>query len=517
MAALNDLLLKMEHLKEELKQFSALEEVLVRDLKLGQEIEELCTEILRDKAYAVGAGLTEEERTKLTEVLAASRNRSGLDGEAEERRLSNALRRIFPILLRHFPLAATTNLSIGRDIPLEPALYDLLVLDEASQCDIASVIPILFRARRTIVVGDPLQLSHITTLAAATDKQLRTQFKLGGMEFERFSYRTSSMFELAASSPRVELRTNLRQHHRCHPEIAEYCSETFYKGGWTILTSHGKEGGLRWTHIEDDCQSAPGGGVTSENQISAILEELGRLAAEKYSGSLGVVTPFKHQANRIRDRAHQALPDSTLRQWRFLVSTADGFQGDERDLVLMSIPGGEGMPEGSKRFLSNGPNRFNVAVSRARRLLHVFADSSWALRSGVRHIEELCRSCERSAEAQLLAAQSPFRQDLVGPVWEPQLAEAMQRAGISFHQQYPACGRFLDFAIFDTSLKLNVEVDGESFHRTAWGDRKTADLDRDQALIADGWTVVRFWVYQLREDMEGCIQHIQKRMQGSGK
>jgi very-short-patch-repair endonuclease len=183
----------------------------------------------------------------------------------------------------------------------------------------------------------------------------------------------------------------------------------------------------------------------------------------------------------------------------------------------MSIPGGEGMPEGSKRFLSNGPNRFNVAVSRARRLLHVFADSSWAQRSGVRHIEELRRSCERSAEAQLLAAQSPFRQDLVGPVWEPQLAEAMQRAGIPFHQQYPACGRFLDFAIFGTSLKLNVEVDGESFHRTAWGDRKTADLDRDQALTADGWTVLRFWVYQLREDMEGCVQLIQKRMQEGGR
>ncbi len=76
---------------------------------------------------------------------------------------------------------------------------------------------------------DPMQLSHVTSLSAATDRQLRNQFGLDAITFERFSYRSASMFDLAAASPAVGQRTSLRQHHRCHPEIAEYCNDMFYK------------------------------------------------------------------------------------------------------------------------------------------------------------------------------------------------------------------------------------------------------------------------------------------------
>ena len=60
-----------------------------------------------------------------------------------------------PFLLEQFPAWAVTNLSVGRLIPLAPGIFDLSVFDEASQCDIASAIPILFRSKRAAVVGDP--------------------------------------------------------------------------------------------------------------------------------------------------------------------------------------------------------------------------------------------------------------------------------------------------------------------------------------------------------------------------
>jgi very-short-patch-repair endonuclease len=96
----------------------------------------------------------------------------------------------------------------------------------------------------------------------------------------------------------------------------------------------------------------------------------------------------------------------------------------------------------------------------------------------------------------------------MGPVWEPALADAMQKAGIEFFQQYPTCGRYLDFAILRGELKLNIEVDGESYHRDSTGQRISADLQRDQVLIANGWKILRFWVYELREDMERCLEKI---------
>ena len=165
------------------------------------------------------------------------------------------------------------------------------------------------------------------------------------------------------------------------------------------------------------------------------------------------------------------------------------------------------MPSGSLRFLAQTPNRFNVAVSRAKKLLHVFGDVEWARRCGIPHIEQLASSCWGGTRKS-----AGLRTDLIGPVWEPRLADALKDAGIPFHQQYPASGRYLDFAIMRPGLKLDVEVDGETYHRTYDGSRKREDLDRDLVLVANGWTVMRFWVYELRENMNACIERIRARL-----
>ena len=88
------------------------------------------------------------------------------------------------------------------------------------------------------------------------------------------------------------------------------------------------------------------------------------------------------------------------------------------------------------------------------------------------------------------------------------------RAGLPFVQQYPACGRYLDFALLRDGLKLDVEVDGESptgLRRPTKDRRPTRDL----VLVADGWKVQRFWVYELREDLRGCVRTIRELSQAN--
>lgn len=470
-------------------------------------------ECLQAVAGAWGTELTVDERRRLMDLWAGIQSFSTDSVGVEQRRLDQLMTKAFPILVNHVPLLATTNLSAGRHLPFTAGLIDLLIVDEAAQCDIASVIPLLFRCRRAMFVGDPMQLSHVTRISGALDTQLRRQLQLLDTELVRFSYRASSAFHLAMGAERLSRRFELRQHHRCHPRIAGYCNTVFYRETLVVMTNEIRSGdgasGLQWTHVPADAEAIAGGGAISNAQRQAIIDELRRLKRDQFTGTIGVVTPFRQQANRIRDAVWQEIDQATRDRWRMLVDTADGFQGDERHLVLFSLVGGPQMPPGTLRFLIQTPNRFNVAVSRAKRLLHVFGDLDWAKRCEASHVRRLALASSEPAPAR-----PTFRADLVGPVWESRLADALTAAGLPFEQQYPACGRYLDFALMKPGLKLNVEVDGEAFHRGSDGLLKREDLERDLVLVANGWTVMRFWVYQLREDMPNCLARIRSRFHG---
>jgi len=90
------------------------------------------------------------------------------------RRIASLLRQMAPIL----PCWAVTSLSANNRVPFEPAFFDLLIIDESSQCDIASVLPLLYRARRVVIIGDPNQLRHVTTLPGKKDLQLLSKYAL---------------------------------------------------------------------------------------------------------------------------------------------------------------------------------------------------------------------------------------------------------------------------------------------------------------------------------------------------
>jgi len=94
--------------------------------------------------------------------------------------------------------------------------------------------------------------------------------------------------------------------------------------------------------------------------------------------------------------------------------------------------------------------------------------------------------------------------------WEERLYAALKRRGIECTTQYPIAGRRLDLAWFGSGkLKIDIEVDGDRYHRDASGMRKADDIWRDHQLRSLGWKVIRFWVYELREDMNRCVERVQ--------
>ena len=94
--------------------------------------------------------------------------------------------------------------------------------------------------------------------------------------------------------------------------------------------------------------------------------------------------------------------------------------------------------------------------------------------------------------------------------WEHIFYKALYQSGIRPIPQYPVEKYVLDFAVIDGDKRLNIEIDGEHYHRNWDGELCRRDQIRNQRLMELGWDVMRFWVYQVRDDLETCVEDVKK-------
>jgi very-short-patch-repair endonuclease len=433
---------------------------------------------------------------------------------------------LFPKITSILSCWAVTSLSARGRVPFEPGFFDLLVIDEASQCDIASALPLLYRARRAVIIGDPKQLRHISSLPPEQDRQLLAKHELveGSVTW---AYSTNSLFDRASRGLcRSEDIIALRDHHRSHADIIEFSNHHFYEGQLRMATKYERlrrpsvdQPAVRWIETRGKVVRPAAGGAVNGDEAQAVLREIERLVLRQgYKGSIGVVSPFRAQANRIREMAlqHEVLA-TRLPALEFLADTVHRFQGDERDVMIFSPVVSTGVSDGALIFLRNNPNLFNVAITRARSALIVVGDRQAALESRVDYLARFAeyvgnlgtRIAEVEHTTKKLGPEYPkvARPELVSD-WEKVLYRALYAEGIRTIPQYEVEKYILDFALMDGDRKLNIEVDGERYHRNWDGELCCRDQIRNQRLMELGWDIVRFWVYQVRDDLSGCVASI---------
>lgn len=470
-------------------------------LQLTDEISELAKHLLPSllKSQAL---LSEDE---LRELLNAN------DASALLHSDTQITAQVAGKILKARPLWLSSVQSASKRIPLLPGLFDVLVIDEATQCDVASAIPLMFRAKKVVVVGDDKQLKFIPNLGKAQDLNFMRLHGLDPERTVRFSQSTLSLFDASLRVPQVQ-KSLLRSQYRSAPDIVEYISTQFYKGALNVAVDYsslkcpkGQKPGIVWTDVK------PGIEVRNDNvnraEIMAISKHLQMLLVDqKYDGSVGFVAPFRAQVLEFERQIIRDIPIELLNKANLKCGTVDSFQGDERDLILFSPTLSNNSTSSAVNFVRKDFRRLNVAISRAKAMAHIFGDLNYANSNVVRSLGKLAEFATRKMKR-------PTGEGVFDSEWERQLYHALKNRGLDPIPQYEIAGRRLDLALFGLGeIKIDVEVDGRRWHTDIDGNRKVSDIWRNRQLESLGWKVIRFWVDELDKDMERCVDLIEQQL-----
>lgn len=504
---------------------------IAREIALqNKRIAELSGEAWRTWALLLPDRLNPQDRAALGDYAGILRTIAKTDEEGGSV-AAQVWRRYYDLAsktTKALPCWAVTSLSARGRVPFVPVEFDLVVIDEASQCDIASALPLLYRAKQAVVIGDPQQLRHISRLSTQRDQALMVKHDLLEAPGPSWGYRANGLYDLAASKAKSESIIALRDHHRSHADIINFSNEFFYRGKLRVATDYRRlkrpDGpALRWVNVRGGVTRPSNGGAINRAEAEVIVRELRTIAIEqRFSGEIGVVTPFRAQANLIEElvSADSSLAP-VLASRNFISETAHKFQGDERDLIVFSPVVSDGMPKGAYGFLKAQGNIFNVGITRARGALIVVGDAN-ACASGeveylcafARYVEERSRSARESEdfphETNGFDYPAVARPELVSE-WERVFYSALMEAGYRPIPQFEVDHYLLDFALLRSNgRKLNIEIDGEKYHRDWDGEVIRKDQLRNLRLIEMGWDVLRLWVYEVRDNLPNCIMRVKR-------
>ncbi|MCF8163439.1 MAG: AAA family ATPase [Polynucleobacter sp.] len=366
--------------------------------------------------------------------------------------------------------------------------FDVIIIDEASQEDVLGLVP-FYMAEKVIVVGDDEQVTPLDVGGQQGPIQHLINQWLTDMPSPNLFDLKTSVYDRAQIAFGSVIR--LKEHFRCVPEIIQFSNSLCYN--YTIkplressstvlkpaLVAHRVDGSS-----EDKINKIEANEIA--NLISACIE-----LPEYAQKTFGVITMVgEKQADLINEMLRARLDPVDYEQRRILCGNPAQFQGDERDVIFLSLVDSKEDGEGPLSLRQDGADglwkkRFNVASSRAKDQLWVVhsLDSQTQLKpNDVRRrlIEHAIdpSNLMNTLEAGLTKTESPF---------EAEVFKILSSKGFKVTPQWQVGAYRIDLVVVGGGKRLAVECDGERWHY----DKAEEDLSRQALLERLGWTFVR--------------------------
>jgi very-short-patch-repair endonuclease len=374
---------------------------------------------------------------------------------------------------------------ISEAMPADIGVFDLVIVDEASQSDLWA-LPAILRGKKILVVGDDKQVSPDGSFIAAQQIEILRQRFLGDQPFAADMTPEKSLYDLAARIF-ASHQVMLREHFRCVAPIIAY-SNRFYGNAIRPLriplASERIDPPLVDIFVPDGLRDSKD---RNKQEAEAIADEIEAILANQalHGRTLGVVSLIGiEQAKYIDEMVRARFPAAELLHRKFTCGEPRAFQGSERDIVFLTMVADR---ERHHALSSMGQEqRFNVAASRARDRMYLVRSVELADLSEKDLRRGLIEHFSRPAIQQKHGDSNPI--ELCESGFEREVFTRLSERGYRVIPQVKVGGFRIDLVVEGADDKrLAIELDGDEFHGP---DRWAHDMNRQRILERAGW---EFW------------------------
>ena len=403
----------------------------------------------------------------------------------------------FSSVLSMFPIWISDLESIYKTVPNNKELFDLVIIDEASQCNVSAILPTLQRAKRAMIIGDHKQIRHFSFLSRSFQEKIYVKNNLPLEKLSQYSYRDVSALDLTSDAiVNQEAVSFLDEHFRSYPQIIQFSNENFYSGRLKPmkLDNHRQVSEhLEFIKVAGQ-RDAQGVNVIEAKKVFSVLRAVINNGSVIEPISIGVLSPFRNQVEYLEEQITELFTHGEIEHHRIKVATPNGFQGDERDIMVLSFS----LDDNSTRAVSylNRDDIFNVAITRAKsRQINIYSCDPKTLKDG------LLKKYLMSSANYVVQASTHIPSQ-----WES-IVNAVCDLGITVKTDYPVSGLVLDLYLEYEGKTLGLDLFGFEGHGN-----QILKQDSVDTLIRAGVSIIAVSYYAWMQNPQAILNFIKRQL-----